>query len=66
MWGAKAGVEQLPAFPEPSHFGAWQSAVPTSAKPNVVGFISEESRKNAHAMVRAHASPPPIHCRELY
>lgn len=52
MWGAKAGQEQLPPFPEPSHFAAFQGGVPQSARNCIVGFTSEESRDAARQMVR--------------
>lgn len=52
MWGAKAGVEQLPPFPEPSHFAAFQGGVPQSARNCVVTFTSERARTEARQMVR--------------
>ncbi|BDA50272.1 probable DNA (cytosine-5)-methyltransferase 3 [Coccomyxa sp. Obi] len=51
MWGAKAGVEQLPPFPEPSHFAAFQGGVPQSARSCVVTFKDEASRDHARPMV---------------
>lgn len=56
MWGAKAGVEQLPPFPEPSHFAAFQGGVPQSARSCIVTFKDETSRDNARAMVSASPS----------
>lgn len=53
MWGAKSGVEQLPPFPEPSHFAAFQGGVPQSARSCIVSFKDEASRDNARPMVRA-------------
>ena len=52
MWGAKAGAEQLPPFPEPSHFAAFQGGVPQSARNCIVGFTSEKAREDARQMVR--------------
>ena len=52
LWGALAGQEQLPPFPEPSHFASWQCGVPELARQSVVGFTSEDARTAAHTMVR--------------
>jgi DNA (cytosine-5)-methyltransferase 1 len=51
LWGALAGQEQLPPFPEPSHSAAWQVGVPEIARASLVGFTSREAREAAFPMV---------------
>ncbi|KAK9823255.1 hypothetical protein WJX72_001381 [[Myrmecia] bisecta] len=62
-WGAKAGQEQLPPFPEPTHLAAWHASVPTKAAHCVVQFRSLEAAEAAYPMTLlgdVYSDLPPV------
>lgn len=66
FWGARAGVEQLPPFPEPSHkVKFFQSGIDKAAIPCVVRILPpDQSSQTIHPMILmgdALSDLPPVH-----
>ena len=57
MWGAKSGQEQLPPFPQPTHWGIRNPVLTLHKETCVVDFPNEAARQAAYPMVSMSSNP---------
>ena len=56
VWAAKAGKEQLPCYPEPTHLSGVRNGIPTRGKDCDVDFQTKEAMNRAYPMVSSKSS----------